>query len=58
MAGDTVVVLQHLSGKTVTGCDYSNEYVWVLPCAGGRIIRMDEHNDRLRLHLTLGEGES
>ncbi|MBW2233593.1 MAG: nuclear transport factor 2 family protein [Deltaproteobacteria bacterium] len=48
--GDTVVVLQHLSGKAVNGRDYSNEYVWVFTCAGGRIVRMDEHTDSLRFH--------
>jgi ketosteroid isomerase-like protein len=51
--GDTVVVLQHLSGKTANGHDYSNEYVWVFSCAEGRIVRMDEHNDSLLFHRTM-----
>ena len=56
--GDTVVVLQHLTGKTVHGRDYANEYVWVFTCAGGRIVRMDEHNDSLHLHRVLTSGRS
>jgi ketosteroid isomerase-like protein len=35
------------------GRDYANEYVWVFTCAGGRIVRMDEHNDSLLLHQVL-----
>ena len=54
--GDTVVVLQHLTGKTANGRDYSNEYVWVFTCADGRIVRMDEHNDSLRFHRIVIEG--
>jgi len=53
--GDTVVVLQHLSGKTVQGRDYANEYVWVFTCAAGCITRMEEHNDSLRLHQAMAE---
>ena len=53
--GDTVVVLQHLSGKALNGRDYSNEYVWVFTCAKGRIVRMDEHNDSLRFHQIVME---
>ena len=53
--GDTVVILQHLSGKAVNGRDYSNEYVWVFTCAGGRIVRMDEHTDSLRFHRIVME---
>jgi len=48
--GDTVVVLQHLSGKAVNGRDYANEYVFVFTCAQGRIVRIDEHNDSLHFH--------
>ncbi len=53
--GDSVVVLQHLSGKAVNGRDYSNEYVWVFTCEGGRIVRMDEHTDSLRFHRIVME---
>ena len=48
--GDTVVVLQSLTGKALNGRDYSNEYVWVFHCADGKIVRIDEHNDSLRFH--------
>ncbi len=54
--GDTVVVLQSLVGKAANGRDYSNEYVWVFTCAGGKIVRMDEHNDSLRFHRIVMEG--
>ena len=48
--GDTVVVLQSITGQALNGRDYSNEYVWVFHCADGKIVRMDEHNDSLRFH--------
>ena len=48
--GDTVVVLQSVSGKAVNGRDYSNEYIWVFTCANGKIVRMHEHNDSHRFH--------
>ena len=54
--GDTVVVLQSITGKAVNGRDYSNEYVWVFTCANGKIVRMDEHNDSLRFHQIVMEG--
>jgi len=53
--GDTVVVLQTITGKAVNGRDYSNEYVWVFTCADGKIVRMDEHNDSLRFHQIVME---
>jgi ketosteroid isomerase-like protein len=46
--GDTVVVLQSLRCKARNGRDYSNEYVWVFTCAGGKIARIEEHVDTLR----------
>ena len=54
--GDTVVVLQSLAGKAANGRDYSNEYVWVFTCSGGKIVRMDEHTDSLRFHQIVMEG--
>ena len=48
--GDTVVVLQSVTGKAANGRDYSNEYVWIFTCANGKIVRMDEHNDSLRFN--------
>ena len=54
--GDTVVVLQSVTGKAANGRDYSNEYVWIFTCANGKIVRMDEHNDSLRFHQIVMEG--
>ena len=54
--GDTVVVLQSLSGKAANGRTYANEYVWVFTCADGKIVRMDEHNDSHRFHQIVIEG--
>ena len=53
--GDTVVVLQSITGKAANGRDYSNEYIWVFTCADGKIVRMDEHNDSLRFHRIVME---
>jgi ketosteroid isomerase-like protein len=46
--GDTVVVLHHFSCTTQSGRPYSNNYVLVFTCAGGQIVRIDEHTDTLR----------
>lgn len=46
--GDTVVVLYSFCCTASNGRDYANEYVWVFTCAGGRIVRMEEHSDTLR----------
>jgi len=43
-----VVVLQSLRCKARNGRDYSNEYIWIFTCDGGRIARMEEHVDTLR----------
>lgn len=45
--GDTVVVLYTFRCAANNGRDYTNEYVWVFTCAGGRIVRMEEHSDTL-----------
>ena len=37
--GDTGVVLQRLSAKTLGGADYDNEYCWVYACADGVVHR-------------------
>ena len=54
--GDTVVVLQSVTGKAANGRDYSNEYVWIFTCANGKIVRMDEHNDSLRFNQVVMAG--
>jgi len=48
--GDTVVALFKFACMTQGGREYSNDYVWVFTCAGGQIVRMDEHTDTLRFH--------
>ena len=43
--GDTAVVQQSLSAKTLDGESYQNEYCWVYTCREGRIARIVEYVD-------------
>ena len=43
--GDTAVVQQSLSAKTLDGESYENEYCWVYTCRGGKIARIEEYVD-------------
>lgn len=43
--GDTAVVQQAISAKTVDGKQYDNEYCWVYTCRDGQIARMVEYVD-------------
>jgi ketosteroid isomerase-like protein len=52
--GDTGVILQQLRAKTHDGGDYANEYCWVLTCAGGAVVRIDEYADTLYAARTFG----
>ncbi len=54
--GDTVAVLYRFRCTAVNGRDYANEYVWVFTCAGGRIVRMEEHSDTLWFQRTVIAG--
>jgi ketosteroid isomerase-like protein len=47
--GDVVAVEQTMSGTTLDGKDYSNEYVWIYELREGRIARIFEHMDTLIL---------
>ena len=52
--GDTAVVLQDLAAKTVSGGDYTNNYVWVYTCRDGKISRLDEYVDTYRAMKAFG----
>jgi dehydrogenase/reductase SDR family protein 1 len=54
--GDTVAVLYRFQCRAVNGRDYANEYVWIFTCAGGRIVRMEEHTDTLRFQRIVMDG--
>lgn len=43
--GDTAVVQQTLSARTLDGEQYENEYCWVYVCRGGKISRIEEYVD-------------
>jgi uncharacterized protein (TIGR02246 family) len=45
--GDTAVVQQTTSAKTVKGLDYVNEYCWIYTFENGRIRVLDEYADTL-----------
>ena len=49
--GDTGVVLQRLSAKTLGGADYDNEYCWVYACADGVVHKVTEFADTLNAAL-------
>ena len=46
--GDRVIVRQHNEAKAANGRAYSNEYVWVYLCRGGKIVEIEEHTDSQR----------
>jgi ketosteroid isomerase-like protein len=46
--GDKVVVRQRNEAKATNGKPYSNEYVWVYVCRGGKIVEIEEHTDSQR----------
>ena len=46
--GDKVIVRQHNEAKAANGKAYSNEYVWVYICRGGKIVEIEEHTDSQR----------
>jgi ketosteroid isomerase-like protein len=52
--GDTAVVLQRLTARTVNDTDYVNEYCWVYTCRDGAIVRMDEYADTLHAARVFG----
>jgi ketosteroid isomerase-like protein len=43
--GDTAVVQQAISARTVDGKQYDNEYCWVYTCRDGQIARIVEYVD-------------
>ncbi len=54
--GDTVAVLYRFRCTAVNGRDYANEYVWIFTCAGGRIVRMEEHSDTPTFQRSVMDG--
>ena len=48
--GDKVIVRTSNTATMANGRAYSNEYVWVYLCAGGQIVRIEEHTDSLRFN--------
>lgn len=52
--GDTAIVLQAISAKTVKGNQYDNEYCWVYTCRDGQIAAITEYVDTLKASRVLG----
>jgi ketosteroid isomerase-like protein len=52
--GDTAVVLQRLTARTVNDTDYVNEYCWIYTCRDGAIVRLDEYADTLHAARVFG----
>lgn len=52
--GDTAVVQQTLSARTLAGNQYENEYCWVYTCADGKISRIEEYVDTWKAARILG----
>jgi ketosteroid isomerase-like protein len=52
--GDTAVALQRLTGTTLAGKEYVNEYCWVYTCKDGKISRLDEYADTLHAAKVFG----
>jgi ketosteroid isomerase-like protein len=47
--GNVSVVKSRLSGRTVEGADYANEYVCIYLWSAGVVVRIEEHPDTLRI---------
>jgi ketosteroid isomerase-like protein len=52
--GDTAVVQQRLSARTLDGARYENEYCWVYTCRDGAIARIEEYVDSWKASRILG----
>jgi ketosteroid isomerase-like protein len=52
--GDTAVVQQTLSARTLEGRHYENEYCWVYTCRDGKISRIEEYVDTWKAARILG----
>ena len=47
--GDIAVVQHAVSAKTLGGDQYDNEYCWIYHCRDGKIARMEEYVDTLKV---------
>jgi uncharacterized protein len=52
--GDTAVVLQAISAKTLDGKQYDNEYCWVYTCRDGQIASIVEYVDTWKAAKVFG----
>ena len=52
--GDVAAVEQTMTGRTLGGADYSNDYVWIYELRDGKFARLIEHVDTLHAARTLG----
>jgi ketosteroid isomerase-like protein len=52
--GDVAAVEQIMSGTTLEGKDYTNDYVWIYELRDGKFARLIEHVDTLHAARTLG----
>lgn len=54
--GDVAAVEQTMTGTTLQGKDYSNNYVWIYELRDGKFARLIEHVDTLAAARILGIG--
>jgi len=52
--GDVAAVEQTMTGTTLEGKDYANEYVWIYELRDGKFARLVEHVDTLAAARILG----
>lgn len=52
--GDVAAVEQTMTGTTLQGKDYSNNYVWIYELRDGKFARLIEHVDTLAAARILG----
>ena len=54
--GEVAAVEQTMTGTTLEGKDYANEYVWIYELRDGKFARLIEHVDTLAAARTLNLG--
>ena len=53
--GDTAVGFHHMTAEMHKGGTYSNEYIWRITCAGGKVTRIYGMVDRLHAIEQIGD---
>lgn len=53
--GNTAVGFHHMTAKMRKGGTYSNEYIWRLECADGKVVRIYGMVDRLHAIQQIGD---